>query len=115
MSGFKISKVSKLGPLDENAATTGDGRIPTLVPSKVKVAVARGGGGAVVFDDFPGCLTNGNGWEEVSISNKLFAVGGGVGEYHTDTAGVLHDLSLLNTRADTTVTDHDLPDDELRV
>ncbi|CAN6480339.1 unnamed protein product [Victoria cruziana] len=41
ISGFSISGVSVLGPLDENAATTGEGAIPNLVPEKDRVAVGR--------------------------------------------------------------------------
>ncbi|KAM7504674.1 hypothetical protein LguiB_003578 [Lonicera macranthoides] len=41
-SGFKISRERKLGPLDENAATTGEGLIPNLVPRNASVAVAFG-------------------------------------------------------------------------
>ncbi|KAF9671940.1 hypothetical protein SADUNF_Sadunf12G0102600 [Salix dunnii] len=40
ISGFRISRVSKFGPLDENAATTGEGLIPNLVTRKARVAVA---------------------------------------------------------------------------
>ncbi|WRX19441.1 hypothetical protein QQP08_011928 [Theobroma cacao] len=40
ISGFRISNVRKFGPLDENAATTGDGLIPNLVPRNARVAVA---------------------------------------------------------------------------
>ncbi|CAI8604205.1 unnamed protein product [Vicia faba] len=39
MSGLRISRVSKLGPLDENSATIGDGLIPNLVFRKANVAV----------------------------------------------------------------------------
>ncbi|CAA6673600.1 unnamed protein product [Spirodela intermedia] len=41
-SGLRISRVSRLGPREENAATTGDGRTPTLVPEKAMVALGRG-------------------------------------------------------------------------
>ncbi|GER30236.1 ATP synthase subunit alpha [Striga asiatica] len=41
-SGFRISGVMELGPRELKAATTGDGWIPTLVPSKEIVAVGLG-------------------------------------------------------------------------
>ncbi|BAS90591.1 Os04g0573200 [Oryza sativa Japonica Group] len=41
-SGLRISRVRMFGPRDENAATTGDGRMPSLVPPKLSVAVGFG-------------------------------------------------------------------------
>uniref|UniRef100_A0A5K1BZT5 Uncharacterized protein n=1 Tax=Nymphaea colorata TaxID=210225 RepID=A0A5K1BZT5_9MAGN len=38
-SGFRIPGVMLLGPLEENAATTGDGSIPTFVPAMTIVAI----------------------------------------------------------------------------
>ncbi|XAR51342.1 hypothetical protein NMG60_11005943 [Bertholletia excelsa] len=41
-SGFSISGVNGFGPLELNAATTGDGSIPTFVPSKRILTVGLG-------------------------------------------------------------------------
>nr|CAB3485487.1 unnamed protein product [Digitaria exilis] len=76
-SGLRISRVRTFGPRDENAATTGDGRIPSLVPSKLSFAV----GFALVLLYFFAAMpwdsptaTAGSRWLSATSSSPLAAV-----------------------------------------
>ncbi|KAF4396476.1 hypothetical protein F8388_005746 [Cannabis sativa] len=69
-SGLRISNVRKLGPLDENAATTGDGLIPTRVPKNAMLAVALG----VTLYNFGLVFTDGRCRKKMGIRHQFLAV-----------------------------------------
>ncbi|CAA7403640.1 unnamed protein product [Spirodela intermedia] len=76
-SGLRTSRVRKLGPRDENAATTGDGRMPSLVPEKVRVAEARWSAFAYRLMAAPSAsptATAGRRWLSATSSSPLAAV-----------------------------------------
>ncbi|CAA7410842.1 unnamed protein product [Spirodela intermedia] len=76
-SGLRISRVSRLGPREENAATTGDGRTPTLVPEKAMVALGRGLVLRYCLMAFPAACptaTAGRRWLSATSSSPLAAV-----------------------------------------
>ncbi|KAF9605055.1 hypothetical protein IFM89_013725 [Coptis chinensis] len=76
-SGFRISNVRKLGPLDENAATIGEGRMPNFVPKKARVAVGRGLVRAYCLIIFPAVAPTaiaGTRWLSATSSSPFSAV-----------------------------------------
>ncbi|KAF9615821.1 hypothetical protein IFM89_026501 [Coptis chinensis] len=76
-SGFRISNVRKLGPLDENAATIGEGRMPNFVPKKARVAVGRGLVRAYCLIIFPAVAPTaiaGKRWLSATSSSPFSAV-----------------------------------------
>ncbi|KAF3780000.1 hypothetical protein EJ110_NYTH40382 [Nymphaea thermarum] len=102
MSGLSISGVTKLGPLDENAATTGDGLIPNLVPSKDKVAVGCGLVRKYRLMAFP------------AVSPTEVA-GRSVGQDHSYATSFFHHLTLFHPRIHASVAEYNLPGNSMRI
>ncbi|KAF4363588.1 hypothetical protein F8388_002129 [Cannabis sativa] len=76
-SGFKIWGVTRLGPLELNAATTGDGRTFNTVPPKLSTAVGLGTDFTYSLIKSPLFLptaTAGNKWLSATNSSPLAAV-----------------------------------------
>ncbi|CAA6657500.1 unnamed protein product [Spirodela intermedia] len=76
-SGFRIPGVMALGPREENAATTGDGCTPTLVPANTIVAVGAGSDKAydlMAFPIFSPTAAAGRMWASATSSSPFMAV-----------------------------------------
>ncbi|KAF9587916.1 hypothetical protein IFM89_006170 [Coptis chinensis] len=107
-SGFRISNVRKLGPLDENAATIGEGRMPNFVPKKARVAVGRGLVRAYCLIIFPAVAPTaiaGTRWLSATSSSPFSAVLANI----MPLPCILHYLPFMYSRTDASVTYHNLP------
>ncbi|KAF3781551.1 hypothetical protein EJ110_NYTH36668 [Nymphaea thermarum] len=105
ISGFSTSGVRVLGPLDENAATTGDGLIPKLVPEKDSVAVGRGLVCMYRLISLPSAAPTavaGRRWLSATSSSPLASD-------HANAARFLHHLTFLHPRIDSSVAEYNLP------